>query len=109
MKRLSHDRYVELAFIRYTQTEKDMCTFFIFGLSAIRPRDAELRIIAGAMVKFVHERPLNPPVVILLTVLRRWSRCCSYSVWLCSLHYEALHVWFCPALCLCVSSVLLVF
>ena len=30
--------------------------------------------------------------------------CCSYSVELCSLHYEALHVWSCPALCLCVSS-----
>ena len=38
-----------------------------------------------------------------LTVLRRWSRCCSYSVKCCSLHYEALHVWSCPALCLCVS------
>ena len=44
MKRLPHDQYVELAvimnLIRYTQTEKDMCTFFIFRLSAIRPRDA---------------------------------------------------------------------
>ena len=28
---------------------------------------------------------------------------------LCSLHYEALHVWSCPALCLCVFSVLLAF
>ena len=27
----------------------------------------------------------------------------------CSLHYEALHVWSCPALCLCVSSVHLAF
>ena len=44
MKRLSHDQYVELAmimnFIRYTQTEKDMCTFSIFGLSALHPQDA---------------------------------------------------------------------
>ena len=29
---------------------------------------------------------------MLLTVLRRWSRCCSYSVWLCGLYYGALHV-----------------
>ena len=44
MKRLPHDQYIELAvimtFIRYTQLEIDMCTFFVFGLSAIRPRDA---------------------------------------------------------------------
>ena len=43
-KHISDDHYVELAvilnFIRYTQTEKNMCTIFIFGLSAIRPRDA---------------------------------------------------------------------
>ena len=29
---------------------------------------------------------------MLLTVLRRWSRCCSYSVWLCGLYYRPLHV-----------------
>ena len=29
---------------------------------------------------------------MLLTVLRRWSRCCSYSVWLCGLYYGVLHV-----------------
>ena len=44
MKRLSYDQCVDLGvimnFIRYTQTEKDMCIFFIFGLSALRPRDA---------------------------------------------------------------------
>ena len=44
MKRLPHDQDVELTvimnFIRYTPTEKDMCIFFIFGLSPIRPRDA---------------------------------------------------------------------
>ena len=43
MKRLPHDQYVELAvmriFIRYTLSEKDMCTVFIFELSAIRPSD----------------------------------------------------------------------
>ena len=43
MKRLPHDQYVELAvimnFIRYTPTEKDMCTFFIFVVSAVCPRD----------------------------------------------------------------------
>ena len=27
-------------FIRYILSKKDMCTFFVFGLSAIRPRDA---------------------------------------------------------------------
>ena len=44
MKRLPQGQYVELAvimnFTRYTRTEKDMCTVFIFGLCAIRPRDA---------------------------------------------------------------------
>ena len=29
---------------------------------------------------------------MLLTALRRWSRCCSYSVWLCGLYYGLLHV-----------------
>ena len=41
---VSHYQYVELAvimnFIRSIQTKKDLCTFFIFGLSTIRPRDA---------------------------------------------------------------------
>ena len=38
---------------------------------------------------------LTPPPVrwfMLLTVLRRWSRCCSCSVWLCGLYYGALYV-----------------
>ena len=29
---------------------------------------------------------------------RRWSRCCSYFVWLCGLYYGALHVLSLPAL-----------
>ena len=33
----------------------------------------------------------------------------SLQILFCSLHYEALHVWSCPALHLCVSSVLLAF
>ena len=43
--------------------------------------------------------PPPPPPFMLLTVLRRWSRCCSYSVWLCGIYYGALHVWSCLALC----------
>ena len=46
---------------------------------------------------------------MLLTVLGRWSRCCSCSVWLCGLRCGALRDWSCPALCLCVASVLLAF
>ena len=38
---------------------------------------------------------------------------CSFGLYttvlILRLHYEALHVWSCPALCLCVSSVLLAF
>ena len=38
----------------------------------------------------------------------RWTRCCSYSVWLCGLYYRALHVLkFSCALCPRVSSFLL--
>ena len=45
---------------------------------------------------------------MLLTVLRRWSRCCSYSVWLYGLYYGALHVLKSyRALCPRVSSFLL--
>ena len=43
-----------------------------------------------------------------LTVLRRWSRWCSYFVWLCGLFYGALHVLkSSSALCPHVSSFLL--
>ena len=46
---------------------------------------------------------VSPGSILLLTVLRRWSRCCSYSV------QRGASCWSCPALCLCVSSVLLAF
>ena len=37
---------------------------------------------------------------MLLILLRRWSRCCSYSVWRCALYNGALHVLkYCIALC----------
>ena len=61
-----------------------------------------IKVISGPRVKVYSERPLTPTPnphprqCILLTVLRRWSRCCSYSVKSCSsLHYEALHVCSC--------------
>ena len=42
---------------------------------------------------------------MLLTVLRRWSWCCSYTVWRCGLHYGTLHVLkSSSALCTRVSS-----
>ena len=45
---------------------------------------------------------------MLLTVLWRWSRCCSYSVWLCGLYYGVFHVLKSSrALCPRVSSFLL--
>ena len=53
---------------------------------------------SGTRVKFVgSKRSLNligslGYCIIILTVLRRWSRCCSYYVWLCGLYYGALHV-----------------
>ena len=43
---------------------------------------------------------LNPQWLVLLTVLGRWSRCCSYYTWLCGLYCGALHVLeSCLALC----------
>ena len=51
---------------------------------------------------------LNRRYFMLLTSLMRWSRCCSYFVWLCGLYYGALHVLkSCYALCPRVSSFLL--
>ena len=44
---------------------------------------------------------LNPRWFALLTVLRRWSRCYSYSLLLCGLFYEAI--------CLSVCHFVLVF
>ena len=60
-----------------------------------------LRVASGPRVKLAScKSALNPPVVYLLAVLRRWSRCYSYSLLLCGLFYEAIccmsfHVSFC--------------
>ena len=52
--------------------------------------------------------PPPPRWFMLLTVLRRWSRCCSCSVWLCSLCCGVLRVLgYSRALCPRVSSFLL--
>ena len=52
--------------------------------------------------------PRPPPLFMLLAVLRWWSRCFSYFVWLCGLYYGALHVLKSSrALCPRVSSLLL--
>ena len=60
-----------------------------------------LRITSGPRVKFVDSKtiftpPAPPPpkkqLFMLLTVLRRWSRCFSYSLWVCGLYYGVLHV-----------------
>ena len=46
---------------------------------------------------------LNPRWFILLTVLRRWSRCWSYTLLLCGLFYEAIYLKSCLVLfCSCV-------
>ena len=34
--------------------------------------------------------PPHTPVVYATDLLRWWSRCCSYSVWLCGLYYRAI-------------------
>ena len=69
--------------------------------------------IRNILIKFWYWQGLAPGMakcnLSSIEALRRWSRWCSYSVRLCGLHYEAFHVWRCPALCLCVSSVLLTF
>ena len=49
-----------------------------------------LRVASGPRVKLDGcKSALNPRWFILLTVLRRWSRCWSYSSLLCDLFYEA--------------------
>ena len=67
-------------------------------------------------MKFVDSKSiLNPPAptpgkFMLITVLRLWSRCWSYSVWLCGVYYGALNVLkACLALCPRVSLFLLAF
>ena len=50
-----------------------------------------LRVASGPRVKLVScKSALNPRWFALLTVLRRWSRCWSYSLLLCDLFYEAI-------------------
>ena len=51
---------------------------------------------------------LNPRWFTLLTVLRRWSRCSSYSLLLCGLFYEAIcFMSYLVSFCSCVFPVLL--
>ena len=58
---------------------------------------------------FDSQKHFNPPVVLLLTVLGRWSLCFSYSVWLCGLCCGTLRVLRSSrALCPRISSFLLV-
>ena len=68
-----------------------------------------LRVAPGPRVKLAScKSAFDPPWFILLTVLRRWSRCWSYSLLLCGLFYEA--ICFMSGLvlfCSCVFSVLL--
>ena len=50
-----------------------------------------LRVASGPRVKLVScKGALNPRWFVLPTVLRRWSRCKSYSLLLCGLFYEAI-------------------
>ena len=55
MNRLPHEQSVELAVImnfnRDTKTEKDMRTFFIFGLSAIRRATLYVRVLCGPTLR----------------------------------------------------------
>ena len=63
-----------------------------------------LWVISGPRVKFSScKSALNPRWLILLTVLRRWSRCKSYFLLLCGLFYVAIRFYFCLVLlCSCV-------
>ena len=50
-----------------------------------------LRVASGPRVKLAScKSALNPRWFALLTVLRRWFRCWSYSLLLCGLFYEAI-------------------
>ena len=51
-----------------------------------------LRVASGPMVKLAScKSALNPRWFTLLTVLRWWSRCYSYSLLLCDIFYEAIY------------------
>ena len=56
-------------------------------------------------LKTLLQQGISEPEFILLTVLRRWSRCWSYSLLLYGLLYEAVCFMFCLVLvCACVFS-----
>ena len=63
-----------------------------------------LRVTSGPRLKWAScKSALNPRWFILLAVLRRWSRCWSYSLLLCGLFYEAICFMSCLVLfCSCV-------
>ena len=65
-----------------------------------------LRVASGPRVKLAScKSALNPRWFTLLTVLRRWSRCYSYSLLLCGLFYEAICCMsFRVSFCSCVFS-----
>ena len=65
-----------------------------------------LRVASGHRVKLVScKSALNPRRFTLLAVLRRWSRCWSYSLLLCGLFYEAIcFMSYLVSFCSCVFS-----
>ena len=67
-----------------------------------------LRVASGPRVKLAScKSALNPRWFALPTVLRRWSRCQSYSLLLCGLFYGAIFCMsFRVSFCSCVFSVL---
>ena len=60
-------------------------------------------------MKFVQWKPLNPLVVSTTDRSKAVVKMLFLFCVARSLHYGVLHVWWCPALCLCVSFVLLAF
>ena len=65
-----------------------------------------LRVASGPRVKLASRKSaLNPRWFTLLTVLRWWSRCWSYSLLLCGLFYEAIcFLSYLVSFCSCVFS-----
>ena len=65
-----------------------------------------LRVASGPRVKLARRKSvLNPRLFILLTVLRRWTRCYSYILLLSGLCYEAICFKYCLVLfCYCIFS-----
>ena len=63
-----------------------------------------LRVASGPRVNWLAVKMLKTPRwFILMIVLRRWSRCWSYSLLLCGLFYEAICFKSClVSLCSCV-------